>query len=160
MAAKTKQPDCSKRTIANYSRFLGISQRNTKEWVDKLFGPGERPEVWELTAAYCKHMSEGAAGRGKKEHSNGVDPQLEKALLDRARRKELERKASVELRQLIPADEVDRANAIVDLAIRSAVFGVPPEVADELMGETSKRKIIQLITERLNATLEAINPDS
>ena len=162
-----------KPTLGDYAEFVGISKNKVSDHIRELFGKATaRPPVGEFLLLYCEKLRKAAAGRSM---TNGaprnIDPVVEKAKLDRARRQELERKAHVECGKLVLAEEYEAALAKSDAAIRTAIFAVPAECSEQIAAmaletfreggtmEECQRQLIVLLTDRLREALLALPTD-
>lgn len=82
-----------------------------------------------------------------------LNPQRERALLDQARREELELKIRVRKGELIESAEAEREFADIAHSVKSRLRAIPSSVADRVLGLSSPAHVQQFLLNEIDAAL-------
>jgi len=131
---------------------LDISVRTLRD----LIARGIVPKGGDLDASrlgYIRHLRAVAANRAP---TGVLDPQQEKAGLDRARRLEVEQRLAEREGRLLPAVEVEQTWTRMILIARSRLLGVPPRLASEVVDCRDVKAAERLLKDEIYSALREL----
>lgn len=91
------------------------------------------------------------------EEPDFFDPQLERAKLDRTRRRRLELEIDIQKRNLIPKEELEQALADVFGSVRAKLLNIPSKIAQRHHAKLTKKQLQALSKELINETLQELS---
>jgi hypothetical protein len=140
------KPDLTSVTLNQLEQLTGISYRTLKKRLvdlDPSFKDGNSIfyDPKEALPLIYKATEEKRIPFGLGFDPTGLDPQTEKAKLDKARREKILIETRILKKELIPADQVENTWADIAVAIRSKILGMPTKIAPKvaaLKGDVQK----------------------
>lgn len=88
-----------------------------------------------------------------------IDPQLEKAKLDRARRQDIELNLEVKKKNLIPSDVIETALSGLFSSIKSKILNIPTKAAQRYEPKMSQKKLEKLLKDQVKEVLQGLSED-
>ena len=139
--------DVHEQTVTKWERDgMPIAERGTRG----------RPSRYRLPEVVAWYVNRELKARGVGVDLAALNPQAERALLDRRRREEVDLKLGVRRGQLLDAREVERATFEVARTIRDGVQNIPHRLSHELAAETDPAKVHARLAEEIDNALTKI----
>lgn len=146
------------------SMVFNISERTLTEHLKAglpfVKAPEKRGQSYRFdTAAVHRWLLEREIAKRLPAGSESLDPQRERAALDRARRLEVEQRLEERSGQLIPADAVEASWVKLVHAFRAKMLAMPHRLAPLLARETDVGAIHGILEGQIHAALEELSEE-